>query len=93
MRQTSLPRGSLRLGAVADPSPLSQLARLVDGYMTTQLLYVAAKLGIADALATGPLSLAAIAETVGADAAFLRRALRGLVLEDVLQEGRTAASR
>jgi hypothetical protein len=54
MRQTSLPRGSLRLGAVADPSPLSQLARLVDGYMTTQLLYVAAKLDIADLLATGP---------------------------------------
>jgi hypothetical protein len=71
---------------VADPSPQSQLARLMDGYMTTQLLYVAAKLGIADVLATGPLSVAAIAEAVGADAAFLRRALRGLVLEDVLHE-------
>jgi hypothetical protein len=28
--------------------------RLLDGFLTTQLLYVAAKLGVADVLATGP---------------------------------------
>ena len=58
----------------------------MDGYMTTQLLYIAAKLGIADVLADGPRTAAEIAEEVGADSALLRRALRGLVLEDVLSE-------
>jgi len=28
--------------------------RLLDGFLTTQLLYVAAKLGVADVLAGGP---------------------------------------
>jgi hypothetical protein len=58
----------------------------MDGYMTTQLLYVAAKLGVADVLAGGPSTAAEVAEAVGADAALLERALRGLVLEDVLAE-------
>jgi hypothetical protein len=44
----------LRYGAVADLPPQSQVARLMDGYMTTQLLYIAAKLGIADVLAGVP---------------------------------------
>ena len=66
--------------------PQSQVARLMDGYVTTQLLYVAAKLGVADVLADGARTAAEIAEAVGADAALLGRALRGLVLEDVLSE-------
>jgi O-methyltransferase domain len=59
------------------------LARLIDGYLTTQLLYVAAKLGVADVLADGPRTAA---YAVGADADVLARILRGLVLEDVLAE-------
>ena len=31
-------------------SPAWQLARLMDGFLTTQLVYVAAKLGLADVL-------------------------------------------
>ena len=31
-----------------------QLARVMDGYLATQLLYVVAKLGIADVLTDGP---------------------------------------
>jgi hypothetical protein len=58
----------------------------MDGYLTTQLLYVAAKLGVADALADGPRTAEEIADAVGADAPLLRRVLRGLALDDVLAE-------
>lgn len=62
------------------------LARAMDGFVTTQLLYVAAKLGIADALAGGPRTGAQLAEAVGADAAALTRVLRGLAVEEVVDE-------
>jgi len=71
------------------------MARLADGFLTTQLLYVAARLGVADALAQGPLTGAELAAAVGADPDLLTRALRGLVLEEVLAEeegGRFALS-
>jgi ubiquinone/menaquinone biosynthesis C-methylase UbiE len=58
----------------------------MNGYLTTQLLYVVAKLGVADVLAEGPQSAEAIAERVGAHPPSLRRMLRALVLEDVLEE-------
>jgi hypothetical protein len=67
-------------------SPSWQLMRLIDGFVTTQLLYVAAKLGIADHLADGPRSAGELAEVVGADPGALGRVLRGLVIEDVLAE-------
>jgi hypothetical protein len=60
--------------------------RLLDGFLTTQLLYVAAKLGVADVLAGGPRTGAEVAEAVGADPDLLTRVLRGLALEDVLEE-------
>jgi O-methyltransferase domain/Dimerisation domain len=63
------------------------LARLMDGYLTTQLLYVAAKLGVADVLADGPRAGPEIAAVVGADPDRLTRMLRGLALEDVVAEG------
>jgi hypothetical protein len=69
-----------------DEPPPWQLARLMDGYLTTQLLYVAATLGIADVLASGPRTGPDIARAVGADPDALSRALRGLVIEDVLDE-------
>jgi hypothetical protein len=67
-------------------APASRLMRLLDGFVTTQLLYVAAKLGVADVLADGPRSGAEIAEAVGADHEALVRVLRGLVTDDVLAE-------
>jgi O-methyltransferase domain/Dimerisation domain len=67
-------------------SPQQHVIRLMDGYLTTQLLYVAAKLGIADLLAAAPLSGSEIAAAVGADPEALTRTLRGLVIEDVLSE-------
>ncbi len=60
--------------------------RLLDGYVTTQLLYVAAKLDLASLLADGPKSGAEIAAAVGADRDALVRVLRGLVIEDLLTE-------
>jgi predicted O-methyltransferase YrrM len=63
-----------------------ELARLMDGYLVTQLLYVAAKLGVADVLAGGPRTGAQIAGAVGADADRLTRMLRGLAAEGVLVE-------
>jgi O-methyltransferase domain/Dimerisation domain len=72
--------------AAGGASPQRDLARLIDGYLTTQLLYVAARLGVADVLAFGPRTGREIAEAVGADADALTRMLRGLVLEDILAE-------
>jgi hypothetical protein len=67
-------------------APQGQLARLIDGYLVTQMIYVAAALGVADALADGPRSSAELARTVGADPGALHRLLRGLAAEEVLTE-------
>jgi O-methyltransferase domain/Dimerisation domain len=78
-----------------DASPQLNLARLMDGYLTTQLLYVAAKLGVADELAAGPQTAKALAPNVGAEPDALHRVLRGLAAEGVLDElddGRFALS-
>ena len=58
----------------------------MDGYLTTQLLYVAAELGIADLLADRPLGGREIASAAGVPAAPLTRVLRGLAAEGVLSE-------
>jgi precorrin-6B methylase 2 len=67
-------------------APDWQLARLMDGFLQTQLLYVAAKLGIADVLADGPRDGADVARAVGAQPVALTRVLRGLAAEGVLDE-------
>jgi ubiquinone/menaquinone biosynthesis C-methylase UbiE len=64
----------------------AQIAGLLDGYLTTQLVYVAAKLGVAKALADGPRTGAEVADAVGADASALTRVLRGLAIEEVVDE-------
>jgi SAM-dependent methyltransferase len=65
-----------------------RLAQLADGYLTTQLLYVAAKLGMADVLADAPATGAQVAAAVSADPDIVTRILRGLCLEDVIVEHR-----
>jgi SAM-dependent methyltransferase len=67
-------------------SPASQLMRLMDGFVTTQLIHVAARLGIADALADGPRPGEELARAVGVEAGPLCRVLRNLVIEGVLDE-------
>jgi O-methyltransferase domain/Dimerisation domain len=69
-----------------DLPPAWRLLHLLDGFVTTQLLYVAARLGIAEVLSGGPMTGADIAESVGADRSALVRVLRGLAVEDVLVE-------
>ena len=72
--------------AGAAMTPQWQLTRLMDGFLTTQLLHVAASLGVADALAGGPMTAAEIAERVGARPEPLERVLRGLAIDGVLAE-------
>jgi hypothetical protein len=65
------------------------------GYQLSQALYVAAKLGVADLLASQPLEAGAIADAVGARASPLRRVLRALVAAGVfceLEDGRFATN-
>ena len=53
---------------------------LLNGYQDTALLYVAAKLGLADLLAEAPKTSEELAATMGAHAPSLYRILRGLVV-------------
>jgi hypothetical protein len=66
--------------------PRADLARLVDGYLVTQLLRVAVVLGVPDALADGPRPITDVAREVGAVPELLRRVARGLAAEGVLDE-------
>lgn len=55
------------------------------GYYSSQALYVAAKLGVADLLDTGPLSAEELAAELGADADSLHRTLRLLAREGIFE--------
>src|SRR5579862_5570982 len=67
-------------------SPALVLLDLLNGYRVTQALYVAARLGIADRLATGPKTSGELARASGAHAGALRRLLRALVSFGVFAE-------
>ncbi|MGD9764173.1 MAG: methyltransferase [Candidatus Binatia bacterium] len=58
----------------------------ITAFWLSQLIFVAARLGIADALSRGPLSAEAIAEKVGAHAPSIRRVLRALASAGVFAE-------
>ncbi len=73
-------------GCDSGTDPARILARLGDGYLSTQLLYVAAALSIPDALADGPAAAGELAAAVGASPGPLHRVLRGLAAERVLDE-------
>ena len=49
------------------PSPQELMNRMITGYWTTQALYVAAKLGIADLLTQGPRSADDLAQATKAE--------------------------
>ncbi len=80
---------------MADPIPSTMAAtsteqavmlHLLSGYRVTQLLAVAAKLGIADLLAGGPQAVEELAKAAGGRADALYRALRGLASFGVFSE-------
>ena len=77
--------GSRRLGPRTHRRALRSL---LDGYRQAGLLYVAAKLGLADLLADGPRSSVDLARPLGAHAPTLHRVLRGLVALGVCSEER-----
>jgi O-methyltransferase domain/Dimerisation domain len=54
------------------------MLKLIAAYWQSQLVFVAAKLGVADVLIAGPLTAEEIARRVGADGPTLRRLLRAL---------------
>jgi hypothetical protein len=75
------------MDAVVDaPELAARYMRLVDGFVTTQLLYVAASLDVGGRLAGGPTSGPDLAASLGVNRAALTRVLRGLVAEGVLDE-------
>lgn len=68
------------------PPAQETMLGLIAGYWVSQLVFVAAKLGIADLLARKPLTAEAVAERVGANPPFLRRVLRALASVGVFAE-------
>ncbi len=73
-------------------TPRDQIVRLMDGYLDTQLVYVAARLSIADLLRDGPRSSGELAGLTGTSPSALHRLLRGLVVVGVLDEDPGVAS-
>ena len=69
-----------------DASLVPRLQQLVWGKATTQCLFVAAKLGIADLLADGPRTIDDLAAEAGANASALYRVLRLLASLEVFVE-------
>src|ERR1700682_2387377 len=66
--------------------PQVELLRLAYGAQAAQIVYVAAKLGLADLVKDGPPPAADLAALVGVDARSLRRILRALVSLGVFAE-------
>ena len=66
--------------------PAATILQLVQGYRAAQLVYMAAKLGLADLLGDGAKSAAVLAAATGTDAPTLRRLLRALASIGVVAE-------
>ena len=70
-----------------EPSPDARwLQGIQQAFFTQRCLHAAARLGVADALASGPLDVELLAKRVGADAGFLYRVLRFLASQGVFVE-------
>ncbi|MFD9704512.1 methyltransferase [Lentzea sp. NPDC059081] len=65
--------------------PALRMMAMVTGFQVSQALYVVAELGVATALADGPLPCAELAERVGCDPDALRRIIRFLASAGVFQ--------
>jgi hypothetical protein len=66
--------------------PQLALARMMSGYAVSQLIYVAAKLGVADLLKHGPLTIDELAASAATDQTSLLRVLRGLAAVGLFKE-------
>ncbi|MFM7732536.1 MAG: methyltransferase dimerization domain-containing protein [Cyanobium sp.] len=65
-------------GSAPAPTLADQLLAMASGAWVTQMIHVAAELGLADALAGGEREVAELATACGADPDTLFRLLRGL---------------
>jgi hypothetical protein len=72
--------------SAAFSSPVTQLRELIRGYQLTQLIYVAAKLGIADLLRGGPKTTDQLAASSGTNTRNLYRVLRALASNGIFSE-------
>jgi ubiquinone/menaquinone biosynthesis C-methylase UbiE len=70
----------------SNQSPAADLRRLIVGYRLSQALHVAARLGVADLLKNGPMSVDELARAVGAHPESLYRLMRLLASEGVFAE-------
>ena len=79
---------SSKLGEVPDVqgATVARLREMIMGFRVTQMLYVAAKLNLADHLANEPQTAERLAVSVGADPAALRRIMRALTSLGILTE-------
>lgn len=68
------------------PSPQDLMNRMITGYWTTQAIYVAAKLGVADLIQGGPRTAEELAAPTGTHAPSLYRLLRALASLGIFQE-------
>lgn len=76
-----------------DPNAERAARRMIDGAVYTQAMYVAAKLGIADALTYGPLTGDELAARAGTEPGALKRVLRFLAAQGMfvqMADGRFA---
>jgi SAM-dependent methyltransferase len=80
MRELANATGEERVGDI------EKLVRLVNGGAMSQAMSVAADLGIADLLASGPKSADQLAHAAGCDPSSLRRLLRALASADLCNE-------
>jgi len=80
-----MPENDAPIEGSATPPDLA-LFQMMYGFMASQLIYVAARLGIADHMRDGAGTGAELAEKVGATEEPLRRVMRGLVNIGVLTE-------
>jgi C-methyltransferase len=76
-----------RLNQRMAPAPAAMMEMIIATW-TSQAITVAAELGVADALAEGPLPIDELADEVGADADALRRLLRALIGRGVFRHRR-----
>jgi hypothetical protein len=85
LRKTQKKR-TVKRGAAPRPSPQQSMLELACGYWLSQLVFVAAKLGVADELKRGPATADALAKRLGVHAPSLFRVLRALASRGVFAE-------
>ena len=72
---------------MTEPSPGDRMAGMITGYWASQMVHVAARLGLADLLADGPRTADELARSTGTHSGSLYRLLRALASVGVFSEG------